>query len=28
LSEDIVQLEQIIGEHRCRLAISRDDRHH
>ena len=28
LSEDIVQLEQIIDEHRSRLAISRDDRHH
>jgi hypothetical protein len=28
LSEDAAQLEQIIGEHRSRLAISRDDRHH
>jgi DNA invertase Pin-like site-specific DNA recombinase len=28
LSEDAAQLEQIISEHRSRLAISRDDRHH
>lgn len=28
LSEDTAQLEQIINEHRSRLAISRDDRHH
>jgi DNA invertase Pin-like site-specific DNA recombinase len=28
LSEDTTQLEQIISEHRPRLAISRDDRHH
>jgi DNA invertase Pin-like site-specific DNA recombinase len=28
LSEDPTQLEQIIGEHRSRLVISRDDRHH
>lgn len=28
LSEDAIQLEQIISEHRCRLATSRDDRHH
>jgi DNA invertase Pin-like site-specific DNA recombinase len=28
LSEDAGQLEQIIREHRSRLAISRDDRHY
>lgn len=28
LSEDTAQLAQLIGEHRSRLAISRDDRHH
>ena len=28
LSEDAAQLERIISVHRCRLAISRDDRHH
>ncbi len=28
LSEDAAQLEEIIGEHRSRLATSRDDRHH
>ncbi|MGH3839999.1 MAG: recombinase family protein [Pseudonocardiaceae bacterium] len=28
LSEDTTQLDQIISEHRSRLAISRDDRHY